>query len=302
MTPPTASLDAFWETFVRNYWQKEAKVFPDFVGASFFDPKEVLAIWHKMASGKQDEIGYRAYVGDRQTSITEPAFAPYGDTLEEYIEHVYEKLGRQEFVVVISYPEKSYPTLQTRAYDLFQGLFSRVGLPAKNFNITMFLGKYTTSPFGIHADPGNETFSLCLAGNKRMAFWNNEDWVESTSPEIIRREVERAQVLEMRAGDLLYWPDQPHIGVSESPALQATFNFDFWCDMDMVEHISRTLTELMESELGNETVLSGLWRPEEGVPKTFFDVVELAERLCASGKLRKALEEDWATRGRALRT
>ena len=169
---------------------------------------------------------YGLWLDGRPVSSSEDYLAiPEDGSLAAYVDRATSKQAQREFCLAHFNLQAFDVSLWHRAAEFLHPLFEIVGVPHDDVDLDTFLGRYRTTPRGIHTDPAG-TFMFVVAGHKRIIVWppdalSPREYEISGGP--LQRTVQAlapgdapgGTVLEGVAGDVLYWPSTYwHVGVA----------------------------------------------------------------------------------------
>ncbi|WNG49640.1 hypothetical protein F0U60_40115 [Archangium minus] len=261
--PSLALPRSFWKEFARKNWDREPRLFRGLFQAHFPTLEEMFAALvdasERCLRGEIPPMrAVRLYVEHEDG----PGGIPYYSMLfplnrnhlpvredgnaHAYLERVTRWLGGKRFGVILNRAQCHHwgHWLQMRSF--LSGFYETVGVPLAGADSAVFFGNYRYTPFGIHKDDWH-IFYFVVEGKKTISLWPFEALSQREEvpkePGFIHRagaihlrdkaEEERllsqAQLLEGRAGDLMYWPDsywhraEPSEGLAVSASLGVAF-------------------------------------------------------------------------------
>jgi hypothetical protein len=102
-----------------------------------------------------------------------------------------------------------------RVRQFLRGLYGVTGLPGEEAKMTLFLGNYARTPFGLHRGR-SANFMFVVDGRKRIRAWPDEFFrgkPDMTNRLDYERYNDASVVLDARPGDIIFWPASYwHIG------------------------------------------------------------------------------------------
>lgn len=220
-------------------WDTGPRVFRQVLTGPAFSPREymegVVGTARDYVANPTNRCGRVFVAGEVVKPEQLPPFLPTSPSqaIDAYIAAL--TSVHPDFAVVLNGCERYIPSIRARFIPLLHDLFSHVGYPVQTSLGCIYSGTYRTSPFGIHTDPCHVLMS-CGIGRKTMAFWPRA-YFESMTDLLYDNKVrvpvadhlDRATVLEIEPGDLLYWPANTwHVGISETPAFHASLSLGIY--------------------------------------------------------------------------
>lgn len=318
MDKQTLSPD-FWDVFVRDYWKQKPVVFKGILPKELLGGRDALEIFGSYAAEalgqnskpriKQRGGAVRLFVEGRQIGPTELGkFIPRGDNLVEYIQAVGASFGGARVGVILNDIELFHEKTAAILRELLAPLISRVGIPAKNVESTLFAGDYDVTPFGIHKDDSADVLTLVLVGKKQMLVWPEEYFDEhperleqlQLGNEAIGLFRQDATVLEAEPGDIMYWPGSAYHVATSTGGVVATCGIGFWHKAALSDVVSELVKELLAAKLGGRNTVVANWKPHASVPSELEAAGGVLQELMNGGDFQNALAKAWKDRTERL--
>ncbi|MEL6717264.1 MAG: hypothetical protein AAFP82_00960 [Bacteroidota bacterium] len=227
---------------ISNFWQKldrdsksyeQAVHYPSYFKSPFCtiaEIKEVLYNWcysdleYVKGTSRVYINGGMSYAHSRLFYQNPPN---ENDTLKSYHQRIF---GNQKAGIFIDQIERFHDTLAQRVAKFVQPLADQLGFPHFTCTLSLLMGNYGETPFGIHYDfLGGRTFHLILEGQKEMQSWQREEVYQITGQKNRNfywtdkeKLMKYGQKYSLCKGDLFFLPIHTyHIGNSSE------FNVDF---------------------------------------------------------------------------
>jgi ribosomal protein L16 Arg81 hydroxylase len=304
----------FWNTFVQEYWQKKPVVFKGILPETLLAGGDVIEIFGSFAAeqlagpgalSKRRGGAARLFVEGRQIGPTEMIkFLPQSEHLGEYLKGVKANFGGARVGIILNDVELFSERAASVIRELVMPLISRVGIPMRNVESTIFAGDYDVTPFGIHKDECADVLTLVLSGKKRMLVWPEEYFEQHPERleqlkfgnEVIANFEQDAVVLEASPGDLMYWPGSAYHVATGLGGVVATCGLGFWHKASISEMVGEVLRELLASKLGSRDTAVGTWQPGPGLPAELAASVGALRELAEGPDLQAALAKAWQAR------
>jgi len=299
----------FWDTFASDYWQRKPAVFPS--APSIMSAEDILAALktafeRMLGRGPQAGPGpsmpspmpVRFFVEGR--AVLPPEYAKFvvetkTKTLQEYIDSVSRRLSGARFGVVLNQCHHLVPSTFPRALSFTRPLTRRIGIPAREVELGVFLGTYPMTPFGVHQDPA-AVLTIPVLGKKRFLLWPPDYFPANPAQLYLEREPEahfgHAIELEAKPGELMYWPAYWfHVAHDPNPAPHASLSFGIWSDADPASQLS----DALRVYLGSQGV-PGRYEAEVldgALPDELNKALTCLEAGVRTGEIRRKVEETW---------
>ncbi|WP_257461579.1 cupin domain-containing protein [Archangium lipolyticum] len=306
----------FWNTFVKEYWNKKPVVFKGVLPKDLLTDEDVLeALGNYANAALRDELdslrpkrpgGFaRLYVEGRQIGPMEIGkFMPRGANVPEYIKEVGGSFGGSRVGVILNDVELFSERVGAVNRQLVVPIIERVGIPSRNVEATIFAGDYDVTPFGIHKDDHADVMTLVIAGRKRMLVWPEEyfDQHPERMEQLTLREdaielfSKDATVLDASPGDLMYWPGSAYHVATSMGGVVATCGLGFWHKTALSEVMSEFVSEFLSAKLGARNKVIKTWQPDVELPSELDAATQELRALLDSGEFREALRKDWKQR------
>lgn len=309
----------FWDVFARDYWKKQSGVFKGVLPKDLLSGMDVLETFggyvaHAFAEGPKAPPArrrgghVRLFVEGRQIGPTEQLkFLPRGDGLSGYIRELNATFGGARVGIILNDIELYNDRLGVLLRELLAPLISRVGIPAKNVESTIFAGDYDVTPFGIHKDDSADVLTLVLEGRKQMLVWPEAYFDEhperlqqlQAGNEAIPLFQEDATVLVAEPGDVMYWPGSAYHVATSTGGVVATCAIGFWHKANLSEMISELVKDVLSSKLGGGNTVVQNWQPGH-VPSELEASTHALRELLNGGEFQAALSKAWTERADRL--
>ncbi|WP_426751160.1 JmjC domain-containing protein [Myxococcus sp. Y35] len=305
----------FWDVFARDYWKKQPVVFKGVLPSDLLSGMDVLETFGgfaanalgqgpKAAPVRQRGGHVRLFVEGRQIGATELIkFMPRGNGLTEYMQEVKATFDGARVGIILNDVELYNARLGGLFRELLAPLISRVGIPARNVESTIFAGDYDVTPFGIHKDDSADVLTLVIAGRKRMLVWP-EAYFDEHPERLQQLQIGNdaialfegdATVLEAEPGDVMYWPGSAYHVATSTGGVVATCAFGFWHKANLAEMVSELVKDVLTDKLGGRNTLVQAWQPG-AVPAELESAASALRELLAGGEFQAALAKAWAQR------
>jgi 50S ribosomal protein L16 3-hydroxylase len=209
----------FWSDFADQDWEKRPLLIKQPFSTPLLNKPELFrALLASSQAYCRDpsSVPLQFCIGHSQMMADIPEFLPVakdGDIFG-YTTRLARTLNGQDFALSIQHVQEHAREIWLRLREFLSSAAEFVALPDDFTKATLFFGRYSKEPRGIHA--GNSSnFKFVIYGKKRMRFWPSRFFREkeavshSTGYE---RFLPAATTLEGTAGDILYWPsDSWHV-------------------------------------------------------------------------------------------
>lgn len=256
-----------WHEFVEEYWEKK----PFVLNAEEFKfqvTEEELFECILNASKNGDNSGkypFSIWIDNLYISDFQHYAPKQSDkNIKGYADRITGVPPTKEFTYYQGRLQVHSDKLWYRARVFSEGLLRLVGLPTKGINLDTFIGRYSSTPRGIHTDAAS-TFMAIVHGHKKMLLWPPEFFnninVEIKGTELhktlmdfdYKTVLDKAIVLDGDPGDILYWPSSYwHIGIADDPnELVAIINFGMFFDEQSNAMITKFVTDALQNSLEN---------------------------------------------------
>lgn len=255
-----------WVTLVRDHWGKSPLLLPQVVPAQALPAEWTLALLQSVRASLADGQTVNCTLFDRdnfcvnamRTTEANPRLVErLPDAGETQLDHYIATLQREErfeqFALYLDRPHRFHAGLWLLFRRLLQGLYAAGVEPRERVTSDIFVGNYQRTPFGIHKDKLHNLM-LVSQGSRTMHFWQDRDGDDT------RWDPDSRVSLQVRPGDLLYWPPGVwHVG--ENPQQFAvSVNIDIWegCTTPWVE---QTVTDTLREVASPVTALLAARKP-----------------------------------------
>jgi hypothetical protein len=211
---------AFWSGFHRRFWGRRGTVLPDPTGKPLAGADHVFARLVAVSErwgGADRSFVPELFVEHAQALTDIDRFLPTKSdgSIAGWTARVTSQLGGRTFGFVVDDYHVHDELVWRRVREFLRGLYDVTGLPGEEAKLTLFLGNYARTPFGLHRGR-SDNFMFAVDGIKRIRAW--PDAFFHGKPDMTNRlDYERYKpdsvVLEARPGDVIYWPASYwHIG------------------------------------------------------------------------------------------
>lgn len=196
-----------WARFVASSWGRRPHLRPR-VGP-IASPAEVFAAVVAAAAADDPRTTMRLHAGGRERRERELLPRAADHDFAGWRARVARATGATQ-IALIAHPlqHHSYALWRT-AGGFLAGLFAHTGIPPYGVELGAFIGDYEATPFGVHVDEVDVVMSV-IEGRKRLLAWHPDELTraEAATYRPGRRAgiAARAEVLDVRSGDLAYWP------------------------------------------------------------------------------------------------
>jgi hypothetical protein len=215
----------FWSSFAKRFWGQRPTLIRRPFATPIVSPPEILRAVR--AAGRRRPPKDFALWIDRQrppvSRLTSLLPTRRDSSVRSYLARVGPRLEGGRLAIFVRHVQVDLGWEPWDRYRSFLApLYAACGVPTDRAEIDLFLGNYTATPAGVHADAAN-VFCFVVEGRKRFRLW---------SPRAIRALprmrsvadygsiVERSICLEAGPGDIVYWPPSYwHVGEPRGPGV-----------------------------------------------------------------------------------
>ncbi|MBT8216518.1 MAG: cupin domain-containing protein [Acidimicrobiia bacterium] len=298
----------FWEAFARTHWEREP--LQQAPGGDLL-PVDEAAVFDILLAcltpGVQSGVNLTLHTlseGDVSARATKEVPAPWlplrtDGSLAGYRDRLVDVAAGRRYCLVVGQVIKNVEHWFA-ARDFWSGLCNEVGLPWGRIVHTLFLGNYSTTPFGAHDHPAG-VFVFPISGRKRMRIWRGA-YVRQCAdfdPFDYAEHRESSTLLEAGPGGLIYWPsDVWHVAESEED-WTVSLSAGFW-DGSARDLALRALGAEQRRPQGSAVRTVDPPRPSGGgeaeVPGVLADVLEALAKECGSSQAEGRLTRLWLRR------
>ena len=211
---------AFWSGFHRRFWGRRGTVLGDPAGMPLVTADHVFA--RLVAASEHWGGADRAFIPEvfveHAQALTDiDRFLPTkaDGSVAGWSARVTTLLQGRTFGFVVDDYHVHDELVWRRIREFVRGLYELTGLPGEEAKMTLFLGNYARTPFGLHRGR-SDNFMFAVDGIKRIRAWPDEFF--RSKPDMTNRlDYDRyndaSVLLEARPGDVIYWPASYwHIG------------------------------------------------------------------------------------------
>jgi len=271
-------LAANWRHFVAEYWNRQPTVIRNALTQPLADPAEIFQALQATANQfKQD--------ADRPGDLTPQALPMEPEerrsevkmlfnnmrllsaeaerllpntcdkNLDQYVERLLTAAGQRDVMLYVTGFQRYSAQIWDRVCSFLLPLYQLVGMPAGYADLELFIGRYGSTPGGVHKDRGTN-FHFVVSGQKKMHIWpRSEYWSRPVSdggryqsslgkefsPLQWRDDLGDSVTLEAGPGDAFHWAiDHWHVG--ESPQLSVSLNIALYLYGDPWTLVERGLS------------------------------------------------------------
>lgn len=230
----------------------------------------------------------------------------HGDSnWDSYAKRVDEEFPGQDWAVIFNDPHESHPAFADQSLGFFEPITRRVGLPLLGFSAEIFVGRYKDTPFGVHQDPGLESFYQPIHGNKRFWFWPPPTWESSKNqypppPNRLQEHAATATIIDVVPGEVIYWPaDYWHIAETPEFAVALGVSFTYPADdAEAIKALNRIAMNALELELelappGSDPPHSFPFSGENPADIIHYSLLESVSRVQETSKRLPEIVADW---------
>ena len=217
----------FWDTFSESAWNRKPCLLRRPFAEPLVDDGELFAIMQSLSRDFRafQRLAPLSVFIDGRTVVSDlEPFLPHDgqQSLAAYREHLSRTIGERSLMLTMYSVQYYGFGLWTRARWFLRALYERFGLPARNADLDLFLGRYDRTPGGIHKDFA-ANFSYVLSERKTMLFWPDErfnthvpEWASSLRTSNYERYLDSAIRIDAERGDMIFWPRSFwHVGISD---------------------------------------------------------------------------------------
>jgi hypothetical protein len=302
------------QTFVAQYWDRLPAVYR-FPEAALPDAQDLFQALVRSATRTDGKDSGAAIFLDRVKLTNTNGYLPQASDLhlEGYLDRIVGRPAKQELMYHQVGLQLHDEKLWDKAKNFVAASAGVVGLPIAGVDLDTFLGKYRSTPRGIHTDPC-QNFMLVVAGHKKMLVWSPE-YFENKNFNIVgtplhrtlidcdyREHLDAAIVLEGGPGEVIYWPPSYwHIGVAadQYEELTAVVNINLHLGQTKAFMLSDILEKATNAVLGNKKVqfaypeTSNLSGEIKQIPALEQEMLEQLRRILNNPAVDESLLERW---------
>jgi hypothetical protein len=251
--------DAFWTSFMAETWERDPRgatvpqqpvVSSEMAFAAACRAGEelrrgrsdVLARW---AAGTDSPRAVRAQ--DRVASAPMPR--AQDASFAGYVQRLQRDHGIASFFLVISHLHWFSQAFAANAQRFAREICRRVGVPASSAWSDVYMGNYATSPFGVHLD-GASNFTFGIHGRKTLYLWEPKFYrahQQAFASGHWRDFICDSIILDVRAGEMIYWPARFWHVADSHGELSVTVNIAFYENARRLDLALPTLHSCIQS-------------------------------------------------------
>ena len=249
----------FWATFVADYWEKRPVHFTREV-VPIVDSDHLFEIvrrtFIRLRSAEPDfQPDIRFSASDQEprprevrTAAQIPEIAPT-DSDNSFQEWDRRLKGVEYYFLQLSQLQTLDAILWGRLRAFVTGLYRQVGIPAYRAWCDVYIGRYSSTPFGVHLD-GASNFTFGIEGCKTLYLWEPSFYhhvIEREGPKTdYRKYLGEAIALTVRPGELIYWPGR-FWHIAEPRGFSVTMNFAYYGQYEPVGLLQRAARMAVDS-------------------------------------------------------
>jgi 50S ribosomal protein L16 3-hydroxylase len=311
---PSSELDTAMQTFVAQYWDSQPVVYR-FPESALPNAQDLFQALVRSAARTDGKDSGAAIFLDRVKLTDTQGFLPQASDghLEGYLDRIVGTPPKQEMMYHQVGLQVHDQQLWDKAKNFVAASARVVGLPIAGVDLDTFLGKYRSTPRGIHTDPC-QNFMLVVAGHKKMLVWHPE-YFENKNLKIVgtpqhrtvmdcdyREHLDAAIVLEGGPGEVIYWPPSYwHIGAAadQYEDLTAVVNINLHLGQTKAFMLSDILEKATNAVIGNKKVqfaypeTSDLSGEIKQIPQLEQDMLDQLRRILNNPAVDESLLERW---------
>jgi hypothetical protein len=211
---------AFWSGFHRRFWGRRGTVLSNPAGMPLVSADHVFARLVAASEhwGGADRSFVPEFFVEHAQALTDiDRFLPTkaDGSVAGWSARVTTLLQGRTFGFVVDDYHVHDELVWRRVREFVRGLYDVTGLPGEEAKMTLFLGNYARTPFGLHRGR-SDNFMFAVDGIKRIRAWPDEFFrgkPDMTNRLDYDRYNDASVLLEARPGDVIYWPASYwHIG------------------------------------------------------------------------------------------
>lgn len=302
----------FWTHFTTQHWEKAPLLLKQPFTRPFATPAEVFQAIVKAShhfSTVDASIPVRFFIEDTllQAGAQIKKHIPVaGDhSTAGYAERMSQILKERQFALVINQIQEHEAEFWLRAREFLRGLYAFIGIPAQHSYTDVFIGNYTTTPFGVHQDTASN-FMFIIEGQKRMRLWPDDFFPHQPGiNETLEYEqfLDGATTLEGGPGDVIYWPSSYwHVGESVG-GLTVSLNVSLWLKWRASEDAFSHLKRIVSGQLGNSDLAyvypfdpKNLQASAEAIPREMKSATQMLRRVVKGSDFQQVMKVAWMNR------
>lgn len=291
----------FWRDFATRCWEKKGCSFPQGFAFPGAPSEEELFELTVRACWQREPLGRPRVFFDQQGSPDRALWpTPEDRGFARYEERIRRQNGGRSFLLVVNNLQAFDVERWNSVRRLLRPLFDEVGIPSWNVELSVFVGTYPRTPFGVHKDTAS-VMHFPVIGTKRMRTWTSA-FVEQHPG--LKGTVEYSEflagsdLLEAGPGGMLYWPsDSWHVGEG-SGELSVTWGVGCW-HRPLREHVMRLAERLITQTMGHGEDPTDATVPFRGTgpPALALEVQRvMAEEVFSPAAIERVTVVDWLKR------
>lgn len=252
-------------------------------------------------------VPFRAIGMDGTPAALDLQWLPQGadGSLQSYAERL-QGLGKERpFFIQLPQLHRFDNLLWKRVRDFARNIYRHVGMPAGKGWSDIYIGRYESTPFGIHLDSASN-FTFGLVGKKTLYLWEPEYYerhIKGHDPRDYKRFVADAIELTVHAGEMIYWPSRYWHVAASNGEFSITANVSFYLQENLADRIGQTITQLLRARLGAREIATGyafdpdhLQDAAAELPPSVKRALDEVGALIEEGVLAQHFEVDWLAR------
>lgn len=210
-------------------------LFPNFFSWGFLSMSDVEELLHKVTSLNDYKDQTRIFLEDkslityRDLLWENPCLE--GEGLEVWLNRIF---GEESYCIICNAIESIDDKLFRKFIPFIDRLIHYYGYPIRGFELTLIMGNYGYTPFGIHQDSDYDfTFQFFLGPNpKTFFYWPEDAYLKINAPPNIDSEILLESVLktassfELEPNSLFFFPNREDFHIAYAPQFTASVNIE----------------------------------------------------------------------------
>jgi hypothetical protein len=146
-----------------------------------------------------------------------------------------------------------------RCQSFLTRLYGYVGVPSQRAFCDVYVGRYQSTPFGIHID-GASNFTFGIEGKKTLYLWEPEFYHAKLAHLVdvdYRRFLRHAIALTVGPGEVIYWPSRYWHIAEPSTELSVTMNIAYYGTFSAESHGQRAVERAVQARLAARRIELG---------------------------------------------
>lgn len=249
--------EVFWKNFAKNYWEKKPlllhKVKSSLLEIEASEIFDLLVLFSNRCRKLKNPEGFKFYINGFKAD-SEDVLQVLPVKKDQSLLGYHRRMAAlfSDYCLVCDELLMVNQKKQNILSEFTKTLYRHIGFPNRFTEMGLYLGNYRKTPFGVHVDSCG-VFSFPVVGKKTFRLWT-PDFIKK-NPDLERAfEYEKfkrgSQLLELRPGDLSYWPSSAwHIAESDG-TFSATWSLGVWVDQPHEDLFSENLKLLLKKKQG----------------------------------------------------